>query len=206
MCSLFAEAEAFLLFTTCCHPVYGNGATVFISDLKALKTKIDTLVLRATELREIQLYLIHITPAPLLSRLNRPHDRMLCRMKVLRRMFIRRRIATPNMPADHAHPQMDPAPTNLQAFLTPSCRRLYIPNLIQMSALQLSHLSLHPNVTPHQSATKVKIRLCLSFEFRDRRERSQLNSVVGLGGAAVVYDAFGCLITERALNGKWSRQ
>ena len=71
-----------------CHT--GNGATVSISDLEALKTKIDTLVLRTTELREIQLYLVHITPAPILSRLNRPHDRMLRLVKVLRRMFIRR--------------------------------------------------------------------------------------------------------------------
>src|SRR5258708_19851504 len=59
-------------------------------------------------------------------------------MEVLRRMFTRRRIAAPHMPADHAHPQMNPPAPNLQTLLAPRRRRFYIANLTQMSALHLA--------------------------------------------------------------------
>src|SRR5216683_3770927 len=101
-------------------------------------------------LREVQLHLIHKAPSPRLTRLNRPHDRVLRLMEVLRRMFTGRRIAAPHMPADHAHPQMNPPASNLQTLLAPRRRRFYIANLTQMSALHLSHglppgMQLHTN-------------------------------------------------------------
>src|SRR6266851_715527 len=101
-------------------------------------------------LREVQLHLIHKAPSPRLTRLDRPHDWVLRLMEVLRRMFTGRRIAAPHMPADHAHPQMNPPASNLQTLLAPRRRRFYIANLPQMSALHLSHrlppeMQLHTN-------------------------------------------------------------
>src|SRR5262249_11391439 len=89
------------------------------------------ILARPTQLREIKLHLVHKAPAPLLPWLHRPHNRMLRPMKVLRRMFVRRRIAAAHMPADHAHSQMHPPPTNLQAVLASLRRRRHILDLIQ---------------------------------------------------------------------------
>ncbi len=88
----------------------------------------------------VYLDLIDIAPAPILPRLHRPHNRVLRRMKVLRRMFIRRGVAAPHMPALHAHPQMHPPPANLQTILTTLRRRLHLMNVVKMSTFHSQHL------------------------------------------------------------------
>jgi hypothetical protein len=63
---------------------------------------------------------------------------MLAAMKVLRGMFILRRIATADMPAFQAQPQMDPGVSNFHAVFTNLlvCRRNA--DFIEMSALSHS--------------------------------------------------------------------
>ena len=62
--------------------------------------------------------LVHITPPPILSWLKRLNDRMLRRVKMFSRVLILRRVAARSMPADEAHPQMDPSVADLYAVLT----------------------------------------------------------------------------------------
>jgi hypothetical protein len=94
-------------------------------------------------LREVQLYLVDVAPAPTLSWLNRSHNRMLRFMKVLCRMFIRRRIAARRMPALHTHPQMHPPRADLQAILATLRRRLHLMNMVQMSTFHSQYLPSH---------------------------------------------------------------
>jgi hypothetical protein len=81
----------------------------------------------------IHFHLIDVTPAPLLARLNRSHDRMFRRIEMPRRMSILRRVAASHMTTLQAHPQMHPLAANLQALLATLRRRLYLPYLIQMA-------------------------------------------------------------------------
>jgi hypothetical protein len=84
--------------------------------------------------REVQLKLIDIAPAPTLAGLKRLHDRMCGVMKVLRRMFVFRGIATAHVPALEAQPQMNPTIPHFQTLLTPASARRDLPNLIKMDA------------------------------------------------------------------------
>lgn len=52
---------------------------------------------------KVELHLVDVTPSPGLTRFNRPHDRMLGRVKMLGCMLIRGRVAAPNMAANLAH-------------------------------------------------------------------------------------------------------
>src|ERR1700678_2475677 len=81
----------------------------------------------------IHFHLIDETPAPALTRLNRPHNRMFRRIEMLRSMSVGRRIAASHMTTNQAHPQMHPLAANLQALLATLRRRLHLPNLIQMA-------------------------------------------------------------------------
>jgi len=60
---------------------------------------------------------------------------MLAAMKVLRGMFILRRIATADMPAFQAQPQMDPGVSNFHAVFTNMLVCRCNADLIEMSAL-----------------------------------------------------------------------
>jgi hypothetical protein len=62
-------------------------------------------------------HLIHITPNPFLSRLNRAHHGMMDMMKMLGGMLVLRRIATPHFAAHHTHAQVNPIVANLDAIL-----------------------------------------------------------------------------------------
>jgi hypothetical protein len=61
-------------------------------------------------------HLIHITPNPFLSRLNRAHHGMMDVLKMLGGMFILGRIAASHFAAHHAHAQVNPVVANLDAF------------------------------------------------------------------------------------------
>jgi len=83
---------------------------------------------------EIQFHFIDIAPPPAFARLDRPHDGVLGRVKVLRRMPVLRRIATAHVAANHAQPQMHPGVAHLQALAASVAARLQVANLIPVSA------------------------------------------------------------------------
>jgi hypothetical protein len=90
-------------------------------------------------------HLIHVTPDPFFSRLNRAHHGMAALMKMFGSMFVLRRIAAAHLPAYHAHPQVNPFIANLDAIFTDmrvGGRNL---NLIQMLALR-SHFQFPPKL------------------------------------------------------------
>jgi hypothetical protein len=78
--------------------------------------------------------LVHITPDPGFSRLDGAHERMLGLMKMLCGMLILGRVAARSMPADEAHPQMDPSVADLYAVLTYVLIGLPYFDLVKVSA------------------------------------------------------------------------
>src|SRR5688500_14125975 len=84
--------------------------------------------------------LIHVAPHPVLSRLERLHDRVSLSVEMLRGMRVWRRVATADVTAAHAEPQVNPSVAGLQAFLaTVRGTRLHISNLVEMRALGFGH-------------------------------------------------------------------
>jgi len=65
-------------------------------------------------------------------------------MEVFRGMLILRIIAAAHLPADHAHPQVDPGITNPQAFQTTIPTGLDIRDLISVGA-DLGRRPAHPH-------------------------------------------------------------
>src|SRR4029450_5488959 len=61
--------------------------------------------------------LVYEAPRPVLTRLERGHDRMPGGRGVLARVFVDRRVAAPHVPARAAHPEMYPARAHLEALL-----------------------------------------------------------------------------------------
>src|ERR671935_21774 len=64
------------------------------------------------------LHLVDVTPTPVLARLGGANDRMAAFAPMSGRMLVRRRVAASDLPARHAHAQMYPAASDLQALLT----------------------------------------------------------------------------------------
>jgi hypothetical protein len=89
---------------------------------------------------DVDFHLVHITPAPVLARLDRPHDRVPGCMKMPGRMSMRRGVAAPYMPAGQAHSKMHPVAMNLQTLLAPSRQWLHLVNLIHVSTFHEQHL------------------------------------------------------------------
>src|SRR5260370_12907207 len=114
--------------------------------------------LASGRLRHVQLHLIDVTPAPALPRLDRPHNRVLDLMEMLRRMLVRRRVAAPHMPALHTHPQMHPGAADLQTILTALRRRLHLADLVQMGTF-------HSNTFPKPRFYLYILPLPLPFRF-----------------------------------------
>ena len=76
--------------------------------------------MRSGSIRKIEDYFIDVTPAPTLRRIVAFDDRMAGRVKVFGRMPVRRVIATADVAAGPAQPQVDPAGADLQAFFAPA--------------------------------------------------------------------------------------
>src|SRR6266516_830707 len=68
--------------------------------------------------RERERHLVEVAPAPVLARLCGANDRMATFPLMRGCVLVRRRIAAADLPARHAHPQMHPAASDLQALLT----------------------------------------------------------------------------------------
>ena len=73
---------------------------------------------------------INVAVAPLFARLERFNDRVFCRMKVLRRVLVLRRVAATDVTARFAQAQMHPRIAHLQTFFTTLGARHNISNLI----------------------------------------------------------------------------
>src|ERR671935_261240 len=63
-------------------------------------------------------HFVDVTPTPVLARLGGANDRMAAFAPMSGRMLVRRRVAASDLPARHAHAQMYPAASDLQALLT----------------------------------------------------------------------------------------
>jgi len=76
-----------------------------------------------------------VDEAPLpVSAGKRLHDGVSRRFEVFGGMLVRRRIAASDMPANQAHPQLDPAVSCFQALFAALRVRCYVSNLVEMSA------------------------------------------------------------------------
>jgi hypothetical protein len=84
-------------------------------------------------------HFVNVAPDPLFSGLNRSHHGMAGVMEMFGGMFVLRRITAAHVPADHAHPQVNPGVSKFDALFTDVsvCGRNFDP--IQMLAF-LCHL------------------------------------------------------------------
>src|SRR5262245_25802910 len=78
--------------------------------------------------------LVDVAPHPAFARLERPHDRMGCRLEVLGGVLVDRAVAATDVATRQAHAQMDPGITGLQALLTPVRAWTNRPDLILVRA------------------------------------------------------------------------
>jgi hypothetical protein len=78
--------------------------------------------------------LIDVTPAPILARFDRLHDGMFGPVKMLRGVFVFRRIAASHMAAFQAHSEVNPGVTHLQAFFASGSARANILYGVEMLA------------------------------------------------------------------------
>jgi len=62
---------------------------------------------------------VHIAPSPILSGLERLHDRVICGVEVLGGVLILRAVATAHMAADEADAKVYPTVAHLQALFAP---------------------------------------------------------------------------------------
>ena len=77
--------------------------------------------------------IVDVTPAPVLAGLETAHQRVFSRVKMLRCVLTPRLVATSDVTARQAHPEMYPVHPNFQAFLASIGRSwIYIQNLIKV--------------------------------------------------------------------------
>jgi hypothetical protein len=86
---------------------------------------------------------VDVAPDPFLSRLDRPNQGMAGVMEVFGGVFVLRRIAASHIPANHAHPQVNPGVAKFDALFTDVNVGRPELDLIQMLAF-LSHIYLPP--------------------------------------------------------------
>jgi hypothetical protein len=61
---------------------------------------------------------VDVAPDPFFTGLNRPYQGMARVMEMFRGVFVLRRIAASHIPADHAHPQVNPDVAEFHALFT----------------------------------------------------------------------------------------
>ena len=84
-------------------------------------------------LLEVEFHLIYIAPAPVLSRFEGPHDRMVRSVKMHRGVLVLRAVTASHMAAFQAQTKVNPAIAGFQAFFTAPGMRGDRANLVQMS-------------------------------------------------------------------------
>ena len=70
---------------------------------------------------EVKFDLVDVAPSPVFARFDGSDDGMSHGAKMLRRVFVLRRIAATDVTADHAEPEMNPHVSHLQAFFAAPC-------------------------------------------------------------------------------------
>src|SRR5271169_3898554 len=95
----------------------------------------DRAVVGRGVIAEVEHHLVDIAPAPAVRRVVGFDDRMACRVKVLGGVAVRRVVATPDMAAGPAQPQMKPLRADLQTFLAAERARRHIANVVAMGAV-----------------------------------------------------------------------
>src|SRR5271169_1997899 len=75
---------------------------------------------------------VHVAPAPVLTRLDRLDDGVFGAMKMLGGMLVLGGIAAPDVPANEAHPQMNPLVPHLQTFFAAVCAWIYFLDLFDV--------------------------------------------------------------------------
>jgi len=90
-----------------------------------------------------QKHFVHVTPAPVLSRLEGLHDWVLGLVKVLGGVLVLGRITAANVTADQTLPQVDPGIAHFQALLATFAARLNLANFFYVgtSCLCVWHAS-----------------------------------------------------------------
>jgi hypothetical protein len=81
---------------------------------------------------EFEFNLVHVTPSPVFTGLERADDRVAGAMEVFRGVLVLGLIAAAYVSADHTEPQVDPAVTHLEALLAPIGLRLNVLDQIEM--------------------------------------------------------------------------
>ena len=79
--------------------------------------------------------LVDVAPAPILARLEGLDNRVIGRVKMLCSVFVFRRIAAADVPADKALAQVHPGVANLQAILTAVRARSDVSYLVEVCTL-----------------------------------------------------------------------
>jgi hypothetical protein len=94
----------------------------------------DRTVVGRHAVSKIEHHFVNITPPPPFWRIVALDDRMAGGVKMLGRVLVRRLIATADMTAGAADPQMHPDVAGLEAFLAAERARRHVANGVQMPA------------------------------------------------------------------------
>jgi len=81
-------------------------------------------------------HLVHVAPAPVLARLERPDDRVAGGVKVLGSVLVSRLVAATYIPAGQALAQVNPGIARLQALYTTLATRLHVLDLVGVRTLR----------------------------------------------------------------------
>jgi hypothetical protein len=98
-----------------------------------MRAHLDLLVKKSSELLEHDL--VDVAPAPIFARLEGLDNRVVGRVEMLCSVFVFRRIAAADVPADEALAQVHPGVANPQAILTAVCARRNISYLVKVCTL-----------------------------------------------------------------------
>jgi len=94
----------------------------------------DLAVVRRLAGGKIEHHLVDVAPSPALGRIVAFDDRVAGGVKMLGRVPVRRLVATADMSARAADPEMEPSVAGLEAFLAPERARRHVVNGVQVRA------------------------------------------------------------------------
>ncbi len=119
------------------------------------------------DLQLAQKHFIYVAPSPVLARLKRLHDGMLCLMKMFGCVPVLGRITAANMAADEALSQVDPGIAHQQAFLAAFAARLDVANFFYVwtSCLFVRHASLRESSSVQAWTPRLHYCPCSSRNF-----------------------------------------
>src|SRR5215217_3571005 len=91
--------------------------------------------------------LVYVAPDPILVRLEGPDERVLRGMEMPAGVLVLGAVATANVAADEALPEVHPRVTHLEALLAPFGARFDVVDLVQVCALSPQHAHQPPHRT-----------------------------------------------------------